>query len=236
MATFAVTLGAEQSASSGSLTIPMPAGTLTSKLLLIYSGHRNNNGATMSDVPDGTYTEIAFTQPGTNKNSYLWGKIGTASEASQTVTWSGSSARLGWSMAISSDTGWPSIDQIVAAYSGTASGSNLNLRFAAHAISTTGNLILSLATRATTACTATSITPTAGWTAAGFVNQGPGNTLGAGQILLPPATSDIAENSVTITDNSDSGSTRGITIELSPASQVLPAKPYIGKRLNLQRM
>ena len=238
MATHAITIGTPQTG-TGSLSIPMPAGSLVGTLLLIYAGHRNFAGAVLSAAPDGSWVEMAFTQPSTNKNSYLWGKIGTASESTQAVTFAGTAGRLGWSLAITSSTGWPVIDQVSAGYTGSNSGSSLNLRFGARTISTIGNLLLQLGSRATIACTAASITPTSTWTAAGFANQSSGagnNTVGAGQIYLPTSSSSIAENSVTITDNTDSGATRGITIELRPASQVLPAKPYIGKRLNLQRM
>lgn len=210
-ATYTTTVGTTDYDTGGALTIPMPAGSLDGKLILIYSASVDFNGRTLSAAPAG-YTELAFTQPGTNKASYLWGKIGTASETSKTVTWASGNA-AGWAIAVESSTGWDAIGSVLAGYTtGSTTSPAGGMIYQSRTTLSNDNFIVQLGKRPSPG-SPTAITVTSGWTSAGAVLET--GLAAAGQ--WRQVSGNASANSVTMTGGSGTNATGGMTVEFAPA-------------------
>lgn len=212
MADYTVTIGTEQFNSGGSLTIPMPAGTLTGKLLLIYSAVQLFDGGALTTPPSG-YTELASTQPGANKSAYLWGKIGTASESSKSVVW-GSGQATGWAIAVESTTGWPAIGSVLAGFtSGNTTSPTASIQYGARTVSADGNFAIQMGKRPSPG-SPTAVAVTGTWASAGdFLNS----TIAAAA-QWKKTSGNISANAVALTGGSGTNATGWITAEFVPSA------------------
>ena len=207
--------GTAQNADSASLSVPMPAGDNTGKLILIYASVRNFNGATVGTSPSG-FTLLDTTQFGTDPASWVYGRIGTGTDPTvsfDTNTTTGQSAQ-----AVAFDPGagygWPAIGSVLVGSSKTSSGSSTSLTYAARTISANDNLAVQFGKKPSSG-TLTAIDTTSGFTQclAMFGSAGGITTSGAQYQIIA---GNLSANSVAITTEGTSSATGAITCEFAP--------------------
>lgn len=211
-ATYTVTVGSTVNDTDGTVTVPMPAGSLDGKLILIVSSHNDFNGRTLSTAPTG-YTEMTSAQPGTSKSMYMWGKIGTASESSQAVEWA-SGTLSAWAIAVESSTGWDAIGSVLdGADTGSAASPTGEIQYGARTTTADGNFIVQFGKRFQSPA-GTGVAVTSGWTSAGDDHI----TGLAAAMQWRSVSGNAAANSVAITGGSGTNSSTYITAEFTPAA------------------
>ena len=237
MADYTIVEGAGVSSTGASLSVPVPSGTLTGKLLLLVAAVRDYNGATVTTAPSG-FTLLESYTPGSNPSLWIYGKIGTASESSVSFDTSTGVSQAAFMISVESTTGWPAIGSVEAgSSSGDYDGGSGNLGLIARTITTSGNFALQVGKKASVNGTNT-VAVTSGWASAGrAVENGTSNTLNlAGQ--GKKVTANVPSVGVAITGEATSSVAGCITIELIPAVATgswvaTPANPYPGQTVSL---
>jgi hypothetical protein len=208
----AISLGTSANA-TGSIT-PTIGTHATGDLLLYVSAARTNTET--SDTDPSGYTLISA---GPDNAVEVWGKIATSgSETAPAISWNGSSRGIASIIVLRSTTGWPAIASILSA-SNAGTASQTFMRYRSLRISNDDKCAIQIGYKNTTTGTtnvATAVGVTSGWTTLGFHNDGQnaGFLFGA-QFQSQTTATNATQNDETVTGNSDSATSRGLTLALN---------------------
>jgi hypothetical protein len=214
---------------NGTGTLTPTLGTHAAGDLLLFISAARTTTETSDTDPSG-YTLISA---GVDNAYEVWAKIATSgSETSPSITWNGSSQGIAAIIALRSTTGWPDLGSLLnTSSSGTAS--QTFMRYRSRTIATDNLCAIQTGFKNTTTGTTnvpTAVAVTSGWTTLGFKNDGQNaGFIFSAQFQSQTTATNIAQNDETVTGNSDSATSRGLTLAfvMNPESGTLTGAPTV---------